>query len=191
MWKGHRAPWLTPPSCRNLLHAAPDWERMMSSYALCQRLSMSSGSNGLRQRNHLTAGWTSGFYRGAIRLSANACPSSSPKCTTSSQNSYSSGVRPSNSATLTSIDGAEERGYEHLPPLDESVAAHLCPPMAIGWKARATHPSKPCKATSALAGRAYSAAGQAASALNSMAVLQVFQAKMLATLYIHIPIYIG
>ncbi len=31
-----------------------------------------------------------------------------------------------------------------------------------------------------LAGRAYSAAGQAASALHSMAVLQVFQAKMLA-----------
>ncbi len=31
---------------------------------------------------------------------------------------------------------AEEKGYEDLPPLDESVAAHLCPPTAIGWKAR-------------------------------------------------------
>ncbi len=60
------------------------------------------------------------------------------------------------------------------------MAAHLCPPTAIGWKARATHPSKQCRATSALAGRAYSAAGQAASALHLMAVLQVFQAKMLA-----------
>ncbi len=60
------------------------------------------------------------------------------------------------------------------------MAAYLCPPTAIGWKARASHPSKPCRATSALAGRAYSVAGQAASALHSMAVLQVFQAKMLA-----------
>ncbi len=80
-----------------------------------------------------------------------------------------------------SVDGAEEKGYEHLPPLDESVATHFCPPTAIGWKARASHPSKPCRATSALAGRAYSAAGQAASVLHSMAVLQVFQSKMLAS----------
>ncbi len=75
---------------------------------------------------------------------------------------YSSRIRPSASAALTSVDGAEEKGYEHLPPLDESVAAHLCPPTAIGWKARASHPSKPCGATSAFAGCAYSAAGQAA-----------------------------
>ncbi len=93
---------------------------------------------------------------------------------------HSSHIRPSASVALTSIDAAEEKGYEHLPPLDESVAAHLCPPIAIGWKVRASHPSKPCRATYALAGRAYSVAGQAASALHSMAVLQVFQAKMLA-----------
>ncbi len=93
---------------------------------------------------------------------------------------YSSRICPSASSALTSVDRAEEKGYEHLPPLDESVAAHLCPPTSIGWKARASHPSKPCRATSALAGHAYSAAGQAASALHSMAVLQVFQAKMLA-----------
>ncbi len=60
-----------------------------------------------------------------------------------------------------------------------SVAAHLCPPTAIGWTAKAAHPSKPCRTTSALAGRAYTSAGQAASALHSMAVLQVFQAKLL------------
>lgn len=35
-------------------------------------------------------------------------------------------VRP-----LTSVDGVEEKGYEKLPPLDESVAAHLCPPTAM------------------------------------------------------------
>ncbi len=67
-----------------------------------------------------------------------------------------------------------------MPQLDESVAAHLCPPTAIGWKAKASHPSKPCRITSALAGRSYASAGQAASALHSMAVLQVYQAKLLS-----------
>ncbi len=76
---------------------------------------------------------------------------------------FSSRICPSASVALTSVDGTEEKGYEHLPRLDESVAAHLCPPTAIGWKARASHLSKPCRATSALAGCAYSAAGQAAS----------------------------
>ncbi len=52
---------------------------------------------------------------------------------------YSSRIHPSASVALTSVDGAEDKVYEHLPPLDESVAAHLCPPTAIGWKARASH----------------------------------------------------
>ncbi len=60
------------------------------------------------------------------------------------------------------------------------MAAHLCPPTAIGWKARASHPSKPCRATSAITRCVYLADGQVASALHSMDVLQVFQAKMLA-----------
>ncbi len=61
------------------------------------------------------------------------------------------------------------------------MATHLCPPTAIGWKARVSHPSKPCRATSALTGCAHSAAGQAASALHSMALLQVFQVRMFAS----------
>ncbi len=69
-----------------------------------------------------------------------------------------------------------------MPQLDESVAAHLCPPTAIGWKAKASHPSTPCRTTSALAGRSYASAGQAASALHSMAVLQVYQAKLLSAI---------
>ncbi|KAL0147865.1 hypothetical protein M9458_056824 [Cirrhinus mrigala] len=70
---------------------------------------------------------------------------------------YSARLRTSSSSALISVDGAEDKGYEKLPPLDESVAAHLCPPTAIGWKAKASHPSKPCRTTSALAGRAYTA----------------------------------
>ncbi len=95
---------------------------------------------------------------------------------------YSSRLHASSSSALTSVDGAKEKGYNSLPPLDESVAAHLCPPTAIGWKAKATHPSKPCRTTSTLAGRAYSSARQAASTLHSMEVLQVFQAKLLRSM---------
>ncbi len=93
---------------------------------------------------------------------------------------YSARLRTSASSALTTVDGAEEKGYERMPQLDESVAVHLCPPTAIGWKAKASHPSKPCRTTSALAGRSYASAGQAASALHSMAVLQVYQAKLLS-----------
>ncbi|KAL0168794.1 hypothetical protein M9458_037016, partial [Cirrhinus mrigala] len=77
---------------------------------------------------------------------------------------YSARLHTSSFSALTSVDSAEDKGYEKLPPLEESVAAHLCPPTAIGWKAKASHPSKPCRTTSALAGRAYASAGQAASA---------------------------
>ncbi len=62
---------------------------------------MSSGSSGLRLRSHLAAVWMSGF---------------SPYCAP-----YSSRIRPSASAALTSVDGVEEKVYECLPPLDESV----------------------------------------------------------------------
>ncbi len=64
------------------------------------------------------------------------------------------------------------------PPLEEAVAAHLCPPSALGLKAHVAPPSRPCRTTSVLANRAYAAASQAGSALT-MAVLQVFQAKLL------------
>ncbi len=67
-----------------------------------------------------------------------------------------------------------------MPQLDESVAAHLCSPTAIGWKEKASHPSKPCRTPSAFAGRSYASAGEAASALTSMVVLQVYQAKLLS-----------
>lgn len=57
--------------------------------------------------------------------------------------------------------------------------AHLCP-AARGWKSMPSLPSKPCCTTAHITDKAYIAAGQAASA--TMAVLQVFQAKMLQAL---------
>ncbi len=80
---------------------------------------------------------------------------------------------------LTSVYGADDKGYSKLSPLEEAVAAHLCLPSALVLKAHTAHPSKPCRTTSALASRAYAAASQAGSTLHTMAVLLVFQAKFL------------
>ncbi len=88
------------------------------------------------------------------------------------------------SSLLSSVDGADQVGYVKLPPVEEAVAAHLCPSAAANWRVRnnASLPSKPCRATANLAGKAFSAAGQAASALHVMAILQVYQAKLLKSL---------
>ena len=95
---------------------------------------------------------------------------------------FSARTRASASHTLSSVDGAEEKGYVSLPPIEEAVAVHLCPPTAGSWRSKMTLPSKPCRATSALASRAYAAAGQAASGIHAMATLQAFQAKLLRSL---------
>lgn len=95
---------------------------------------------------------------------------------------YSAHLYTTTSIALTSMDGSQEKGYEQMPPLDEAVAAHLYPPSAVGWKNKRALPFKPCRMTSALAGRAYSSAGQAASVLHTMAILQVFQASFSALL---------
>ncbi len=88
------------------------------------------------------------------------------------------------SSLLSSVDGADQVGYVKLPPVEEAVAAHLCPSATANWRVRnhASLPSKPCRATANLAGKAFSAAGQAASALHVMAILQVYQAKLLKSL---------
>ncbi|ROL52214.1 hypothetical protein DPX16_8618 [Anabarilius grahami] len=95
---------------------------------------------------------------------------------------YSARLCTTNSTALTSVDGSQEKGFEQMLPLDEAVAAQLCPPTAVRWKNKQAIPSNPCKTTSALAGRAYSSAGQAGSALHTMAIFQVFQAKLLHSL---------
>lgn len=69
-------------------------------------------------------------------------------------------------------------GYTKPPPIKEAIAAHLCL-TAHGQKSSQSLPSKPCCTTAHIAEKAYMAAVQAASAILTMAVLQVFQAKML------------
>ncbi|KAI2646588.1 Transposon Ty3-G Gag-Pol polyprotein [Labeo rohita] len=57
------------------------------------------------------------------------------------------------------------------------------PSDAATWRGSPRLPSKACRLLSALTGRAYSAAGQAATVLHAMATLQVYQAKALKELH--------
>ncbi len=77
------------------------------------------------------------------------------------------------------LDGGVARGYAGIPQVERAIAVHLCPRNAATWRNRPRLPSKACKLTAAHAAKAYSAAGQAASALHAMAILQVHQAKAL------------
>ncbi|XDV46035.1 hypothetical protein PO909_014012 [Leuciscus waleckii] len=94
---------------------------------------------------------------------------------------YSARVRPAVSLAFSAVDDAKNKGYLSLPPVEEAIAAHLCPPSA-GRRAKSALPSKACRTTSSLLRRAFSAAGQAASALHTMATLQIFQADLLRKL---------
>ncbi|KAL0151677.1 hypothetical protein M9458_053078, partial [Cirrhinus mrigala] len=44
--------------------------------------------------------------------------------------------RRQTSRQCASVDDTKEKGYGKMPLLDESVAAHLCPPTTIEWKAK-------------------------------------------------------
>ncbi|KAI2645877.1 Tyrosine recombinase slr0733 [Labeo rohita] len=95
---------------------------------------------------------------------------------------YSARSRPTSSA-LATLDSGAARGYEGVPQVERAVAVHLCPQDAATWRGPPRLPSKACRLSSALTGRAYSAAGQAATALHAMATLQVYQAKALKELH--------
>lgn len=87
----------------------------------------------------------------------------------------------SGSAIFSLVDGAETRGYARIPPVEQTIAAHLCPSTS-SLRPEAALPSKPCRMTAHIAEKAYAASGEAASALHTMAVLQVFQAQLLRSL---------
>nr|XP_055041699.1 uncharacterized protein LOC129429202 [Misgurnus anguillicaudatus] len=82
---------------------------------------------------------------------------------------------------FSQVDGGEAHGYVRIPPVEENVAAHLCPASATLGADRGL-PSKPCRMTAHLAEKAYSSSGEAVAALHAMAILQVFQAKILQSL---------
>ncbi len=91
------------------------------------------------------------------------------KLTSSWMAPFTARSRSSASSILTTLDGGVARGYAGIPQVERAVAVHLCPRNGATWRNRPHLPSKACKLTAALAAKAYSAAGQAASALNAMA----------------------
>ncbi|KAL0197556.1 hypothetical protein M9458_006096, partial [Cirrhinus mrigala] len=58
----------------------------------------------------------------------------------------------------------------------------LSHPGSLSSLKKATLPTKPCRLTSSLVGKAYQAAGQAGAALHTMAVLQSYHADLLKDL---------
>ncbi len=88
-------------------------------------------------------------------------------------------VHSNTQAIFSHVDGAEAHGYVRSPPVEETVAAHLCPAAAKTLGSDISLPSKPCRTNAHLANKVYASDGEAASTLDVMAVLQVFQAKLL------------
>lgn len=95
---------------------------------------------------------------------------------------YTARVPVQGIAAYTNVAGIASLGYTTMPPLEDSMASHLCPLAAPRWKSKPLLPSKPCRITSSIAEKAYITAGQAGAALNTMAVLQAYQAEMLKRL---------
>ncbi|XP_077069976.1 uncharacterized protein LOC143722468 [Siphateles boraxobius] len=89
----------------------------------------------------------------------------------------------SSSSSLTTLVGGAVKGYEAIPPVERSVATHLCPTAAASWVGDPCFPSRACEFASGLAVRAYRACGQAASSLHALALLQVYQAKTLMDMH--------
>ncbi len=67
------------------------------------------------------------FLTGRYQRSSPILPRSSNKFTVLWHAPHSSRIRPAASAALTSVDGTEEKGNEHLPLLDEFVARTSLP----------------------------------------------------------------
>ncbi len=77
---------------------------------------------------------------------------------------------------------AEAHGYVRMPP-SRKLSLLICAlRQPKPWARISAYPSKPCRMTAHLASKAYSSAGEGASALHAMAVLQMFQAKLLQSL---------
>ncbi|XDV19450.1 hypothetical protein PO909_024920 [Leuciscus waleckii] len=97
------------------------------------------------------------------------------------KNPYSARIHQHQRASFADVEGIGEHGYVSMPPIDETFANYLVSGQASTLRAP-TLPSKPLKTTARLNGRAYTAAGQAGTALHTMAVLQVYQADLLGDL---------
>ncbi|XP_067291819.1 scavenger receptor cysteine-rich domain-containing group B protein-like [Pseudorasbora parva] len=78
-------------------------------------------------------------------------------------------------SVCSNIAGLKQYGYGAMPKVEETLASHLSPSSALSLKA----PSLPTSPVFALVGNAYSAAGQAAACLHTMAIVQAYKADLL------------
>ncbi len=69
-------------------------------------------------------------------------------------------VHSATQAMFSQVDGVEAHLYVCMPPVEETVAAHLCPASAKTMGSDISQPSKPCRMTAHLASKAYSSAGR-------------------------------
>ena len=90
----------------------------------------------------------------------------------------SSRIYTPQSNTYGNICGAKTAGYITMPKPEETLASYLSPVSSSSLNTPAL-PSRPLKNTSVLVGKAYSAAGQAAACLHTMAIMQAYQANLL------------
>ncbi|XP_051551627.1 uncharacterized protein LOC127439454 isoform X2 [Myxocyprinus asiaticus] len=127
--------------------------------------------------------WLDDWFLGSRRRSKQPRPAPVPffpevheELTKSWEATFTARPRFRSSPALTTLDGGEARGYTAL-------EVHLCPQSATTWRGRPKLLSKPCRFTSSLTAKTYSAAVQATSALHTMALLQVHQAKALKELH--------
>ncbi len=87
------------------------------------------------------------------------------------------------SSPPTTLDGEAALGYTGIPSVERSVDRQLCPTTATTLRGEPCLPSWACKYSSGLTGSAYRACGETPSALDTMALLQVHQAKALRDLH--------
>ncbi len=88
-------------------------------------------------------------------------------------------VNSTQTSHYSSILNKEVHGYGEMPKVEETLASYLSPEPSSSARSPVL-PTKPVRTTSALVGKAYSAAGQAAACLHTMSLLQAYQADLLS-----------
>lgn len=90
---------------------------------------------------------------------------------------YSACVHNPTTLNYLTIVGFNEHGYKLMPRVEETLAGYLSPASVSSLKSPAL-PSRPCRITSSLIGKAYEAACQTGGSVHTMAVLHAYQAEL-------------
>ncbi len=106
---------------------------------------------------------------------------SMPRCRDRGRNRFHVEFFCTQASHYSSITNKNEHGYGEMPKVEETLASYLSPKSSLSIKSL-VFPTKPVRTTSALVGKAYSAAGQAAACLHTMSLRQAYQGELLADL---------